>query len=85
MAYPSFTCASTATDHDYAVVPTTGTDLASVSRGLWIAHSGATSFTVLTANGDSVTIPVQAGMQFLPLRVKQVSANTNNVSIVALL
>lgn len=86
MAYPSFTCASTATDHDYAVVPTTGVDLPSVSRGVWLAHNNAGTVTVITANGDSVVIPVASGMAFLPLRIKQVSAKSDvTIGVVALL
>lgn len=77
--------ATTNSDYDYAFVPTTGVDFpAGPSRALWISHNAAASFTVITANGDSVVIPVQGGSMLFPLRVKQISANGSAVSIVAL-
>lgn len=71
--------------YEYAVVPTTGTDLpAGPCRALWIAHNNVTDFTVITANGDSVVLTAGTGMAVIPLRVKQISANAGSVKIIAL-
>ncbi len=85
MAVPSLGNATSPVNYDYAFVPTTGVDFpAGICRALWISHNAATTFTVITANGDSVVIPIQGGAMLLPLRVKQISANAGSVSIVAM-
>lgn len=75
---------SSVDDHHYAIVPTTGTDLPTLSRGLWVAHNNAGSFTAVMWNDDTVVVPVHSGMAFLPLRIKRISANASSISIVAL-
>lgn len=85
MAIPNLNNATSPVNYDYAFVPTTGVDFpGGVCRALWISHNAATTFTVILANGDSVVIPIQGGAVFLPLRVKQISANAGAVLIVAL-
>ena len=85
MAVPAIGNATSPVNYDYAFVPTTGVDFPSgVCRALWISHNAAATFTVITANGDSVVIPIQGGAMLFPLRVKQISANGSSVNIVAL-
>lgn len=85
MAVPAIGNATSPINYDYAFVPTTGVDFpGGVCRALWISHNAATTFTVITANGDSVVIPIQGGAMFFPLRVKQISANASAVNIVVL-
>lgn len=85
MAVPAIGNATSPVNYDYAFVPTTGVDFpGGVCRALWIQHTGNTTITVITSNGDSVVIPVASGMALLPLRVKQISVNGSSVNIVAL-
>ncbi len=80
MAIGSDTSRTTSATRAVAVTPSDSTDLEYTTRGLYIGVAG--NLSVVMAGGDTVIIPVQAGLH--PLSVSRVRATgTTATGIVA--
>jgi hypothetical protein len=72
LAYPG--------EHAEVVTPSDSTDLAVVSRALWIG--GAGNIAVTMVSGASVTFSGVAAGTLLPIRVSRVKATNTSASLI---